>query len=374
MRRVVWACKRWQHQAPGCVLMWVLCTGMALAQGQGPSLATSLATSPAKSQTPSQEPVNDDTTRAVLVALSGSVLRVEAPREQGGMSLGSAVVLSSDMVVTNCHVTRDAREIFVVRGGARWRAKAQLSDIGHDLCLLQVPELRGTPVRMGQTAALHLGQTVLAMGFTGGVGIQTSQGDVVGLHQLDNARVVQSNNGFNSGASGGGLFDVQGRLVGVLTFRLRGAEHAYFSAPTEWLQSLMLEFAQRATAVAPLGAGAAAYWQEDGKTQPRFLRGASMLQASRFADLEALCKEWLRADAQDGEPWFLMGAALQAQGRDAQARWALGCALALQPTRAEARRRLNQLSPETPSAAAAAAAAANAASTATATAKPCNAL
>lgn len=286
-----------------------------------------------------------DTVRAVLVALSGSVLRVEAPRAQGGFSLGSAVVIGADTVVTNCHVTRDARQVFVVRGGARWPATAQRSDVDRDLCLLRVPDLRGNPVPIGPSGGLLMGQTVVALGYTGGAGLQNSQGDVVGLHRHDGGRVVQSNNGFNSGASGGGLFNTDGQLVGILTFRLRGAEQAYFSAPTEWLQTLMQDFAAHAAAVAPLASGSLPYWQQDAATQPRFLRAASMLQARRFVELETLANGWLKADDVDAEPWHLLGAAWVGQQRHADARWALDCSLALEPAHGSARRLLAMLGP-----------------------------
>jgi serine protease Do len=289
---------------------------------------------------------NSDKTRAVLVALSGSVLRVEAPRAQGGFALGSAVVVGNDTVVTNCHVTRDAKQIFIVRGGARWPATAQRSDVEHDLCVLRVPDLRGSPVAIGLSSSLLLGQTVVALGYTGGAGLQNSQGDVVGLHRHDGGRVVQSNNGFNSGASGGGLFNTEGQLVGILTFRLRGADQAYFSAPTEWLQTLMQDFGQHAAPVAPLAAGALPYWQQDAAAQPLFLRAASMLQAQRFADLETLANGWLAADAVDAEPWHLLGAAWAGQQRDADARWALGCALVLEPAHGRAGRLLAMLRSE----------------------------
>jgi serine protease Do len=282
--------------------------------------------------------VESDSVRAVLVALSGSVLRVEAPRAQGGFSLGSAVVIDHETVVTNCHVTRDARQVFVVRGGARWPAATQRSDVDHDLCVLHVPELRGNPVPIGRSGSLLMGQTVLALGYTGGAGLQNSRGDVVGLHRHDGGRVVQSNNGFNSGASGGGLFNTEGQLVGILTFRLRGAEQAYFSAPTEWLQSLLQDFAAHAAAVAPLAAGALPYWQQDTAAQPRFLRAASMLQARRFMELETLASSWLKADDGDAEPWHLLGAAWAGQQRNADARWALDCSLALEPAHGSARR------------------------------------
>lgn len=302
-------------------------------------------------------------TRALLVALSASVLRIEGPRIQGGYSLGSAVVVEREMVVTNCHVTRDAREIFVVRGGARWPATAQLSDIGRDLCLLRVPGLRGNPVAIGRSAELALGQSVAALGYTGGVGLQTSQGDVVGLHRFEGAVVVQSNNWFSSGASGGGLFDTEGRLVGILTFRLRGDAAAYFSAPTEWLRDLMADFGQRAVAVNPLPADSVSFWQRDAHSQPRFLRAASLLQTRRFTDLEALAAEWLGADAGDSEPWHLLGASLQGQHRDAEALWALGCSLAIEPGRGDARRRLAAVTPDR-----------GAAAFAVPVAKPCRAL
>lgn len=272
-------------------------------------------------------------TREVVVALSASVLRIEAPREQGGFAMGSAVVLSPDLVVTNCHVTRDAREIFVVRGGARWPVTAQASDIEHDLCLLRVPQLRGTPVQLAESNRLQLGQTVVALGYTGGVGLQTSQGDVVGMHRLDGSSVVQSNNWFSSGASGGGLFDTQGRLVGILTFRLRGTGQAYFSAPTEWLRSLMRDFEQKAQPVQPLAPASRAYWQREAEQQPRFLRAASLLQTARFQELESLALQWLGGDATDAESWQMLGRSLQGQQREAEARWALGCAAQLAGSR-----------------------------------------
>jgi len=54
-----------------------------------------------------------------LIKLSTSVLKVEVIRVQGGYSLGSGVVVGADRWRTNCHVTRDARQIAVLQGGVR---------------------------------------------------------------------------------------------------------------------------------------------------------------------------------------------------------------------------------------------------------------
>ena len=62
--------------------------------------------------------------RATVLGLSASVLKIEAVRVQGGFSLGSGVAVAPETIVTNCHVTRDALKVNVLRGGVRWPAVA----------------------------------------------------------------------------------------------------------------------------------------------------------------------------------------------------------------------------------------------------------
>ncbi len=281
---------------------------------------------------------------AVFVGLAASVLRVEAPRAEGGFALGSAVSVAPEMVVTNCHVTRAARQVSIVRGGARWTADLQAAELERDLCLLHVPGLKATPVALSDSSALALGQSVTALGFTGGIGIQNSRGEVTELHRHGGARVIQSSNWFTSGASGGGLFDDQGRLVGVLTFRLRGGERHYYAAPAEWVRQLIEGAAHGdLRPVLPLEAYPLPYWEA--AAPPFFLRAALLQRDGRWDDLATLSAQWARADAEDGEAWFLLGQAQQHLGRTAEARHALACSLRLQPERAAAREALAALPP-----------------------------
>jgi serine protease Do len=272
--------------------------------------------------------------QAAYVSLAASVLRVEAPRQRGGYSLGSAVALEPDKVVTNCHVTREALEVNILRGGLRYAARWQAADIGRDLCVLDVPGLGARPVVLGKAAALSIGQAVTALGYTGGVGIQNSTGEVVRLHRHDGGRVIQSSNFFNSGASGGGLFDDEGRLVGILTFRLRGGEAHYFAAPVEWVAQMLSE-AQRGSfrQVMPLDSRQLPYWQAAAAHQPRFLQAAVLVRNDRWPELEALAREWLSAEPDDVEPWQLLATALARQGRADEAGAALERASTTTPDR-----------------------------------------
>lgn len=279
--------------------------------------------------------------QAAYVSLAASVLRVEAPRPRGGYAFGSAVAVAPDKVVTNCHVTREAQQIHVLRAGLRWPVQWQASDLTRDLCLLQVPGLEARPVALGQAATLAIGQQVTALGYTGGLGIQNSAGEVVQLHRHDGAQVIQSTNWFSSGASGGGLFDDEGRLVGILTFRLRGGESHYYAAPAEWVAQLLSE-TQRGSfrKVMPLDSQPLPYWQAGPSAQPRFLKAAVLVQNDRWSELEALASEWSRAEPDDAEAWYLLGTALARQDRLREARVALECSLSLEPARAAARERL----------------------------------
>ena len=237
-----------------------------------------------------------------LIKLSTSVLKVEVIRVQGGYSLGSGVVVGADQVATNCHVTRDARQIAVLQGGVRLPAQSQRVDAYHDLCLLHVRGIESK--RAVQFAPVAIGQAVTAVGHTTGQ-FHTSAGEVVALHRLDGAHVIQSTNYFNSGASGGGLFDAESRLVGILSFRLRGATGHYFAMPTEWL-ARQLEDPQGEQAIAPLASDALAFWQQPLEAQPFFLRAAALENEGNWRALQPLAAEWARHDTDDPEPRQLL--------------------------------------------------------------------
>ena len=277
--------------------------------------------------------------RAAFIELSTKVLKVEVARQQGGFSLGSGVLVAPHRLLTNCHVTRDAREIYTYQHGIRLQAVAQVSDVQRDLCLLIVPDVTGQGVALGPLDPLSEGQPVSAIGYTGGMGIQNSPGEVVVLHAFDGAKVIQSTNWFSSGASGGGLFDDELRLVGVLTFRLRGGEAHYFSAPVEWVKDLLAK-QEDAREIAPIASTEVPYWQQPVALQPRFLQAAVLERDNRWNDLERLASSWTEAHGHESEPWYLRGLALQQQNRLVDAREALERSVKIAPTLALAWHRL----------------------------------
>lgn len=247
--------------------------------------------------------------RAQLLKVAHSLVRVEATKAQGGIAFGSGVVMAPERVVTNCHVTREARAVYLVKGGVRWRAQAQLSDLERDLCLLWVPGLEAAPAAVSGSADLYVGQAVTAIGFGGGAGIQPAAGDIAGLYRHRGAMVIRSSAAFASGASGGGLFDEQGRLIGILTFRLPSKGAYYFSMPVEWIRDHMLDLDHYGK-VAPL-AGGQPFWELSRAEQPYFMRASALEAAQDWAELLRLTEAWHVAEPDNPDSWQFRGTAME---------------------------------------------------------------
>jgi S1-C subfamily serine protease len=196
-----------------------------------------------------------------------SMVQVVGITPEGRYNYGSGVRLPNGTVVTNCHVTQRAArvQIFLSGGGS---AQLQAADIAHDLCALYFPELERAPAELGTSRALSVGDRIYAVGFNAGKGLSYQPGEVAELFVHDGGMVMRITAPFTHGASGGGLFDADGRLVGILTFlRPSPAGTYYFAVPVEWLDGLNAVPAQ---AVAPLDG--TPFWAEVAERQPAFLR------------------------------------------------------------------------------------------------------
>ncbi len=267
--------------------------------------------------------------RALRIQVARSLTKIEVINQDGSYALGTGVVIAPGKAVTNCHVTRNAARIQALWGGLRYAVTAQNVDAQHDLCVVHVPRLEVEAVKIAGGAAPKSGQYTLAAGFVGGQGLQVAQGEVVALHALDGGRVIQSTTAFTSGASGGGLFNTNGELLGILTFRLRGADAHYFSAPARWISTALLD-AAKASKVEPIRA--TAFWQQQGAALPFFLQAAPLEAGRQWHDLLRLTERWAEREPRSAEAWFMRGHAYTQLNRGEGAVKALRKAVELDPS------------------------------------------
>ncbi|MGH8728582.1 MAG: trypsin-like peptidase domain-containing protein [Burkholderiales bacterium] len=244
--------------------------------------------------------------------LSTSILKVQAVRGDGVMQLGSAVMVAPGKFVTNCHVTRGAERVLLHRGSMGFPVESQVADVHHDVCMLSVAGdigLIATPIAIS-TRRLAVGEPVFAAGFNGGRGLSLTEGEIQGLHQLDGARVIQTSAEFTSGASGGGLFNEAGQLIGIVTFRgmTNGSSTSYFALPVEWL----LQFAANEQK-------ARAFYEAQSEDQPYFLRAIKMESDGEWTALVQLAQEWALSENFNPEAWIALGKAYAKLRQNAQA-------------------------------------------------------
>ncbi|AOF80346.1 trypsin-like peptidase domain protein [Methyloversatilis sp. RAC08] len=248
---------------------------------------------------------------AALIKLRPSVLKVEASDDRGNISVGTGVAVGPGIIATACHVTARAMTIRVVSNGERMQVSSQRAQVGRDLCLLDVPGASQVPVVELRSTPLKPGEELVALGYILGVAPRVSNGMVLQLHPHDGASVIQSTTPFTSGASGGGLFDREHRLVGVMTFKFRSGTDNQFSMPVEWIrEGLALPAGPD---VAPLSG--LAFWNESDSALPVFLQTLRLQTEARWGELESRARGWIAGNSGDASAWHALGRAQVKQGR-----------------------------------------------------------
>ncbi|WGZ93252.1 MAG: DegQ family serine endoprotease [Candidatus Thiothrix putei] len=145
----------------------------------------------------------------------------ESPRSERARASGSGFIISADgYIVTNAHVVEDAKSITV---GLNDRRELPAEIIGvdtlSDVALLKVKAENLPTVQLGDSNGLEVGQWVVAIGAPFGLDLTATQGIVSALSRSlpDGTYVpfIQTDVAVNPGNSGGPLFDLSGRVVGV---------------------------------------------------------------------------------------------------------------------------------------------------------------
>lgn len=206
-----------------------------------------------------------------------SVVKVRAIGADGVATFGSAVVIGDDTLATACHVTRNAARIEISQGTERWTAEMQVGSLTHDLCLLTVRGLQLPVLQTRRSTDLRVGERVVAAGFPGGGDMKLNEGVVEGLYPYDQGRVIRTSAAFDFGASGGGLFDEAGNLVGFLAFKGRVGGSLHFALPADWAEPGNLV----ASTLVPIEriSDAKAFWELPKANRPSFL-GAALIEAA----------------------------------------------------------------------------------------------
>lgn len=150
----------------------------------------------------------------------------DGKKQRKATSLGSGFVIDSKQghVITNNHVIEGAEEIFVVfQDGEKVKAELVGTDKKTDLAVLKIDpsEKKLKAVKWGNSDKSRVGDWVLAIGNPFGLGgtvtagIISARGRDIRSGPYDD--YIQTDASINKGNSGGPLFDMNGRVIGINT-------------------------------------------------------------------------------------------------------------------------------------------------------------
>lgn len=145
-------------------------------------------------------------------------------------SAGSGVIISQDgYIITNNHVVEDGTEFNVVTSdGTSYEATLVGTDANSDIAVLKVEAQGLTPATIGDSDKLAVGDTAVVIGNPlGTLGGTVTDGIISATNReltINNRsmNLIQTNAAINSGNSGGGLFDSNANLVGIVNAKDSG--------------------------------------------------------------------------------------------------------------------------------------------------------
>ena len=140
---------------------------------------------------------------------------------------GSGVIISSDGYILTCaHVVSGASQITVTIGDTDYTATVVGEDDTSDVAVLKIDATGLTPATVGDSDSLSVGDSVLAVGNPlGELGGTVTSGIVSALNRsvtiqgtssTNTMSLIQMDASVSPGNSGGGLFNMNGELIGIV--------------------------------------------------------------------------------------------------------------------------------------------------------------
>ena len=259
---------------------------------------SSLAHAEATSATPSD---------AFLYQLKESIVKVISIEKSGGLGHGSGVVISKNHVVTNCHVITNNNGVSISVWGEAFAPVAMQADWKHDLCILRFEWANIKPVQLGDSETLQYEQPIISISMPGDSPapyIELSK--IKALYPMDGSQVIRTQAAFSIGASGSPIFDYEGKLIGISTFKSPGHGAYFYNMPVKWLKELLLT-----PEISIKQAGSAAFWDAPEEARPFFMRIVLPFQNKRWADVKLVAQEWLAKEPTSAEAHYYAGMAAE---------------------------------------------------------------
>ena len=185
--------------------------------------------------------INSDETEEMLPGklfetCSNSIVAIKAFQgDSEAYAWGSGVIISEDgLIITNTHVLANSDKAIVVLSDDReYDAQLVGADSISDIAVLKIEETKLNAAKIGNSDELRVGDRVAAIGNPLGVEFRMTMTDGIisgisrGLqYNGHNMALLQTNAALNEGNSGGALFNMYGKVIGLTNMKMMSSYYS----------------------------------------------------------------------------------------------------------------------------------------------------
>lgn len=252
----------------------------------------------------------------LIYNLKGTIVRIHTATDRGGQGSGSGFVVAKNLVATNCHVLTNAIGVNIAALGETYAPVGVRADWQHDVCILRFEYLPLTPATFADSEKLTYETPTFSVGFPGGAAKPlTTIGKIKALYALEDSQVIRTSASFQMGASGSPLFNEQGHVIGMNTFKSPGTKGYFYNIPAKWIKAAMS--LPETDKVVQTGSP---FWDAPLEKRPFWMQVVLPMQAEKWADLFTVASAWCKQAPNDPEANYYLGLAQLNLGEIQQAK------------------------------------------------------
>ena len=226
----------------------------------------------------------------VFRATEQSVFALEVLDDKGQVIAAySALALDKGRAVTQCDLLEGGSAFRLVHRTGKTQVTVDKRDGDRHLCLLSAAGLNLSPARLAADKPPTVGASVYAVSNALGLGTSITEGVVSGVREVKADSFIQFTAPIAPGSEGGGLFDSDGRLVGMIVYRPRDGQNVNFALPARWLTEIDRRSASAASV--PAWSGKLLAYERD----------------KNWADMAEHARRWAAASPDSVDPWIWCG-------------------------------------------------------------------
>lgn len=245
-------------------------------------------------------PAGAASSNELVYTLKASIAKIRSVNASGGRSTGTGIVVAENKVATNCHVLVDSVGMDIGAMGENYQPVGLQADWKHDVCILNFMFLPLKPATLGDSEHLQYEQEIFSIGFPGGPPKPlTTWGTIKALYPFEDSVVIRTSASFQMGASGSPLFNANGEVVGISTFKSPGRNAFFYNIPVKWVKEAMkLPVAEFHVDEQP------AFWDLPLEQKPYWMQIVLPFQNQQWDEVERIVKRWIASSPNDSEAMF----------------------------------------------------------------------